>query len=123
MVFPIQYALAWPDRWENAFPRLPLERLGALELAPLDEERFPAVRLARRAVAAGESAPAVFNAANEVAVHAFLERRLPFPGIVETVAAVLDEHAAVPVATLAEALEWDRWGRERALARILSTGE
>jgi 1-deoxy-D-xylulose-5-phosphate reductoisomerase len=118
MIFPIQYALAWPERWENAFPRLPLERLGALELAPLDEERFPAVRLARRAVAAGESAPAVFNAANEVAVHAFLERRLSFPGIVETVAAVLDEHVAAPVATLAEALEWDRWGRERARDRI-----
>ena len=71
MIFPIQYALAWPERWENEFPRLPLEGLGALELLPLDETRFPAVALARRAVAQGESAPAVFNAANEVAVTPF----------------------------------------------------
>jgi 1-deoxy-D-xylulose-5-phosphate reductoisomerase len=119
MIFPIQYALAWPERWENAFPRLPLDRLGALELLPLDEARFPAVTLARRAVAQGESAPAVFNAANEVAVHAFLAGRIPFPAIVRTVEAVLDEHAREPrsgaaVASIAEALDWDRWGRERA---------
>jgi 1-deoxy-D-xylulose-5-phosphate reductoisomerase len=118
MIFPIQYALAWPERWENEFPRLALEKLGALELLPLDEERFPAVALLRRAVEAGESAPAVANAANEVAVHAFLEGRIGFPAIVETVAATLEAHRPAAVASLEEALDWDRWGRERAAARI-----
>ena len=118
MIFPIQYALAWPERWENEFPRLALEKLGALELLPLDEERFPAVRLARRAVEAGESAPAVANAANEIAVNAFLAGRIPFPAIVETVAAVLDGHAAANVNSLEEALDWDRRGREDARGHL-----
>lgn len=121
MIFPIQYALAWPERWENDFPRLQLEKLGALELEPLDEVRFPSVGLARRALALGDSGPAVYNAANEVAVHAFLDGGARFSEIVATVAAVLDEHAARPapsVGSIDEALEWDRWGRERALLAL-----
>jgi 1-deoxy-D-xylulose-5-phosphate reductoisomerase len=117
MVFPIQYALAWPERWENRFPRLALDKLGALELLPLDEARFPAVALARRALAQGESGPAVYNAANEVAVHAFLAGRISFPAIVRTVAEVLDAHTqehAAAVGSIEDALAWDRWGRERA---------
>ncbi len=74
MIFPIQYALAYPERWANEFPRLDLAELGTLEFLPLDNRRFPAVELARAALAAGESAPAVLNAANEVAV-ARLPRR------------------------------------------------
>jgi len=114
MVFPIQYALAWPERWENEFERLPLERLGALHFRPLDNERFPAVELARRALLAGESAPAVLNAANEVAVEAFLAGRAPFTAIVETVERVLARHSAEPLGSLADALAWDEWGRRQA---------
>lgn len=114
MIFPIQYALAFPERWGNEFPRLEPESLGRLEFEPLDSERFPAVSLARQAMAMGPSAPAVLNAANEIAVHAFLERRLPFRRIVPTVAKVLESHEPSRVTTLEEALYWDRWGRERA---------
>jgi 1-deoxy-D-xylulose-5-phosphate reductoisomerase len=76
------------------------------------------VGLARGALAAGESAPAVFNAANEVAVEAFLAERIPFPGIVETIEAVLEAHAPRPVESLDEALGWDAWGRREATRRL-----
>ena len=114
MIFPIQYALAYPERWANEFPRLALEELRTLEFLPLDHQRFPAVQLARAALAAGESAPAVLNAANEVAVHAFLDGRIGYLDILATISEVLDAHRAVPLADLAAALEWDHWGRQRA---------
>ncbi|HVS01280.1 MAG TPA: 1-deoxy-D-xylulose-5-phosphate reductoisomerase [Thermoanaerobaculia bacterium] len=120
MVFPIQYALAFPERWHNDFPRLDLAELGRLEFLPVDPRRFPALGLARHALAAGESAPAVLNAANEVAVEAFLAGAISFPAIAATVEAVLDAHRPEAVASLAAALDWDRWGRERA-ARELAT--
>jgi 1-deoxy-D-xylulose-5-phosphate reductoisomerase len=118
MIFPIQYALSWPERWANEFPRLRLAELGALEFLKLDEVRFPAVSLARSALAAGDSAPAVFSAANEVAVRAFLEERIAFPVIVDTVAAVLDRHQACAVADLEEALGWDGWARREAETQL-----
>ena len=114
MVFPIQYALAWPERWENTFERLRVEEMGRLEFRPLDGARFPAVALARRALGAGESAPAVFNAANEVAVEAFLAGEAPFTAILETIEEVLSQHRAAAVGSLADALAWDEWARERA---------
>jgi len=114
MIFPIQYALAWPERWENEFPRLALAEFGALEFLPLDEAKFPSVALARAALASGESAPAVFNGANEVAVRAFLDERLPFPAIVDTIRAVLERHDPHPVGSLEEALGWDAWARRAA---------
>jgi len=114
MVFPVQYALSFPERWSNEFPRLELGEIGRLDFEPLDEERFPAVALARRALAMGESAPAVLNAANEVAVEAFLSGKILFPQIVATVEQVLNAHQPEDVPGLDEALEWDRWGRERA---------
>lgn len=114
MIFPIQYALAYPERWPNEFPRLALAELGTLEFLPLDNRRFPAVELARAALAAGESAPAVLNAANEVAVHAFLDGEIGYPDIVATIAEVLAGHHAEALADLDTALEWDRWGRQRA---------
>jgi 1-deoxy-D-xylulose-5-phosphate reductoisomerase len=114
MIYPVQYALAYPERWENRFARLRPEELGRLDFLPLDEGKFPAVGLARAALAAGESAPAVFNAANEVAVHAFLAGRIPFPAIVETTRRVLERHQPVRLGSLAEALGWDAWGRARA---------
>jgi len=114
MIFPIQYALAYPERWANRFPRLDPAALGALEFLPLDRAAFPAVDLARRALEAGESAPAVFNAANEVAVHAFLDGRIAFPRIVATIERVLDRHRPAAVDSLDDALGWDGWGRYEA---------
>lgn len=120
MVFPVQYALSWPERWGNRFPRLMPSELGRLEFHPVDEAKFPTVALARRALAAGASATAVMNGANETAVAAFLAGRASFPSIAATVAAVLDEHRAQAVVSLDEALAWDDWGRRRA-AELLGT--
>jgi 1-deoxy-D-xylulose-5-phosphate reductoisomerase len=116
MRLPIALALGWPDRVPDAAPPLDLSAPSAWEFLPLDEEAFPAVGLARRAGLAGGTAPAVFNAANEVAVEAFLAGRLPFLAIVETVAAVLDECApnlGNPL-SLADVLEAEAWARTRA---------
>ena len=121
MIFPIQYALAYPDRWQNEFRRLEPEQLGRLEFEPLDEERFPAVALAREALNLGDSGPAVLNAANEVAVYAFLEGRLPFVQIVPLVAQVLRSHRPAALSSLEDALSWDRRGREQA-EEILAAG-
>jgi 1-deoxy-D-xylulose-5-phosphate reductoisomerase len=121
MVFPVQYALSWPERWPNTFPRLSPAELGRLDFHPLDAARFPTVDLARRAMAAGDSAPAVLNGANEVAVGAFLAGRAPFTAIAATVAAVLDGHEPQPARSLDDALAWDAWGRRRA-AEVLAGG-
>jgi len=118
MIFPIQYALAYPERWPNEFPRLALAELGTLEFLPLDNRRFPAVQMARAALAAGESAPAVLNAANEVAVHAFLDGRIGYTDILAIISDVLASHRPEAVADLEAALEWDRWGRERATGAL-----
>ena len=118
MIFPIQYALSYPERWGNEFQRLEPSALGALEFLPVDHEAFPAIGLARRALAAGDSAAAVFNAANEVAVRAFLEGRIRFPAIVETIAGALAGHAPEAVGSLESALGWDAWGRRAAEALV-----
>jgi len=114
MIFSVQYALSFPDRWGNEFPRLDPAAMGSLDFEALDGERFPSVGLARQAVAAGGSAPAVFNAVNEVAVYAFLDEAIPFPSIVDTVTRVLDDHQVGAVESLEDALNWDAWGRRRA---------
>lgn len=114
MIFPIQYALAYPERWANEFPRLELAEFGTLEFLELDHRRFPAVEMARAALLAGESAPAVLNAANEVAVHAFLDGEIPYSDIVASIAEVLAAHQPERLADLDAALAWDRWGRARA---------
>jgi 1-deoxy-D-xylulose-5-phosphate reductoisomerase len=114
MVFPVQYALSWPERWGNDFPRLQPDELGRLDFHPVDDDKFPTVELARAALAAGDSATAVLNGANEVAVGAFLRGAAPFPAIAATVAETLAGHAATPLYELDEALAWDRWGRARA---------
>ena len=96
------------------------------EFLPLDDTAFPAVRLARRAGLAGGTAPAVLNAANEVCVEAFLAGRLAFPVILDTVAAVLDEHESQDSSglgndlSLADVLSAETWARERA--RHLTSG-
>jgi 1-deoxy-D-xylulose-5-phosphate reductoisomerase len=118
MRFPILYALTYPDRIETPLARLDLPALGKLEFFRPEPERYPALSLAAEALSAGGSAPAVLNAANEIAVEAFLAGRIPFPAIVEAIARVLDRHSAAPLGSVEEALEVDGWAR-RATREIL----
>jgi 1-deoxy-D-xylulose-5-phosphate reductoisomerase len=111
MRLPIAVALCYPDRLPDAVPPTRLEELSGLEFYPLDEDRFPSVRLAREAARAGHGRPAVLNAANEEAVTAFLGGEMPFSGIVRTVERALD---AFPGGgdTLKDILEADGWARD-----------
>jgi len=113
MKFPIQYALLYPERVVAPFARLDLAKIRSLDFLPVDPHRFPAVELAYASLRAGGSAPAVLNAANEVAVERFLAGELPFTGIVEVVSRVLDRHLGevAAIGTVEDALEWDAWAR------------
>jgi len=116
MRLPIQYALSYPERWEAAIPGMDFTRSMRLDFEVPDHDRFPCVGLAYRALAAGGSVPAVLNAANEEAVSAFLDGRIPFPAIPESIAEVLDDHRPVSVSCLEDVLEADAWSRERSRA-------
>ena len=118
MRFPILYALTYPERVPTPLPGLDLPSLGKLEFIPLDPTRYPAVPLACAALATGGSAPAVLNAANEIAVQAFLDGCIPYAAIVETVARVLGKHRVVPIGSVADALEADAWARREAAAIV-----
>ena len=118
MRLPIALALAWPDRVPGAQPAMDWATPQQLSFEPLDVSAYPAVQLAREVGARGGTAPGVFNAANEEAVGAFLEGRLRFPEIVETVAAVVAEHTGVGNSpALADVLEAEAWARRRARER------
>ncbi len=129
MRLPISLGLAWPDRVADAAPALDWTRSATWEFEPLDADAFPAVDLARRAGGAGGTAPAVFNAANEVAVAGFLAGRTSFLAIVATIEAVLDEHLGglsgrsetgsgssqtASSLTVDDVLDADRWARQTA---------
>jgi len=118
MCFPIQYAVTWPDRVPNTLPPLDFATLGKLEFEIPRYEDFPALNLARRAGETGGTLPAVLNAANEVAVAAFLNRSLRFPQIWQTVAQVMDRHQAVAHPDLDAILAADQWARAEAAAAI-----
>ncbi len=125
MKIPIALGLAWPERIPNAAAACDWSQPATWEFAPLDNTAFPAVNLARRAGAIGRTAPAVFNAANEVCVEAFMAGDLPFLGIVDTVGAIVDEHIRAVTAdeeplTVDAVLSADRWARARA-GQILAT--
>jgi 1-deoxy-D-xylulose-5-phosphate reductoisomerase len=111
---PIAHALGWPERIVSGVQSLDLVAAARLDFEAPDLVRFPALRLARAAAEAGGTAPAVLNAANEVAVAAFLEGRLGFLGIPRVIEAVLERHANRPAHALAAVLEADRWAREVA---------
>ena len=117
---PIAYALAWPARMAAPSPRLDLAALGRLTFEPPDDERFPALRLAREALTQGGSAPIVLNAANEVAVGGFLERRIGFLEIARTVERCLERTDHRAVAALDDVYAID--GAARALAERLLAG-
>lgn len=118
MRLPIQLALGWPQRLDNAATRMDWTVAQSLTFEPLDNETFPLVRLAVWAGRAGGTAPATFNAANEVAVAAFLDQRLDFLGIADVVAATLDEHEAKPAESLAHVLAAEGHARRQANALI-----
>jgi 1-deoxy-D-xylulose-5-phosphate reductoisomerase len=118
MRVPIQYALSYPERWDAPLPRLPLDRALALEFEPPDRERFPCLGLAYRAIGEGGACPAVLNAANEEAVQAFLEERVPFPAISDCVAEVMGRFDGVAAASLEDVLAADAWSRRQAAAAL-----
>ncbi|MBS1039596.1 1-deoxy-D-xylulose-5-phosphate reductoisomerase [Gluconobacter cerinus] len=120
MRIPIAHTLAWPDRMETPCQRLDLTAFGRLDFEAPDETRFTPLRLARQVLRAGGAAPAVFSAANEVAVDAFLNRRIGFLGIGETIDSALQAMTENPeLTTLDEVLEWDARGRALAEEHIL----
>lgn len=114
MCLPIQYALCYPDRQRSERVQTNLAKLGTLTFEEPDQDRFPALGLARRAGEVGGTLPAVFNAANEVAVDAFLAGRLSFPGITELVTRVMTQHRVVEHPSLEQILEADRAARREA---------
>jgi 1-deoxy-D-xylulose-5-phosphate reductoisomerase len=114
MCFPIQYAVTWPDRAPNTLPPLDFSRLPKLEFFTPRYDDFPALRLARRAGDTGGTLPAVMNAANEIAVAAFLDRRVRFPQIWQTVEEVMNRHTSIAHANLDAILQADQWARAEA---------
>ncbi|WP_406821134.1 1-deoxy-D-xylulose-5-phosphate reductoisomerase [Pseudomonas sp. KnCO4] len=109
---PIANALAWPERIDSGVAPLDLFAIARLDFQAPDEQRFPCLRLARQAAEAGNSAPAVLNAANEVAVEAFLQRRIRFPEIARMIEQVLDQEPVVPLPSLDAVFAADQRARE-----------
>jgi len=114
MCFPIQYAMTWPDRVPNTLPPLDFSKLSKLEFFTPRYEDFPALNLARRAGEAGGTLPAVMNAANEIAVAAFLDRQVRFPDIWRVVEEVMNRHTPVAHPDLDAILDADQWARAQA---------
>ncbi|MGK8472506.1 1-deoxy-D-xylulose-5-phosphate reductoisomerase [Stutzerimonas stutzeri] len=111
---PIAHALAWPERIESGVSALDLLRVGRLDFQAPDDRRFPCLRLARTAAEVGGTAPAMLNAANEVAVDAFLNRRIRFTEIASIIDDVLNHEASVPTVCLEDVLAADRRARDFA---------
>jgi 1-deoxy-D-xylulose-5-phosphate reductoisomerase len=114
MCLPIQYALTYPERAASDRVQTNFPKLGTLTFEEPDVERFPAIELARRAGEIGGTLPAVLNAANEVAVEAFVNRKINFPQITETVRRTMAAHQVVLQPTLEQILEADAWARREA---------
>jgi 1-deoxy-D-xylulose-5-phosphate reductoisomerase len=114
MRLPIQYACSYPERWDAALPSLDLARAGKLEFHAPAHDRFPCLGLAFRALRDGGTLPVVLNAANEVAVAAFLEGKLGFMAIPQVIEKTMNVHAVERVSTLQVVRRVDRWARDRA---------
>jgi 1-deoxy-D-xylulose-5-phosphate reductoisomerase len=114
MQLPIQYAFSYPERWDGSLPALDLARLGRLDFEPPDRGRFPCLRLAFAALRVGGAWPAALNAANEVAVEAFLDGRLSFtaiPEVIERTLDAVDRQSGPKLATLDDVRAVDGWAR------------
>src|SRR6266704_3082271 len=120
MCFPIQYAITWPDRVPNSLPPLDFGKLAELKFAQPRYDDFPALGLARRAGETGGTLPAVLNAANEIAVSAFLEKRVRFPEIWGIVEDVMNRHKPVAHPDLDAILGADQWARTQAQGCVQS---
>lgn len=115
MKAPIAYALAYPERITTGVKQLDLTQFSGLTFFNPDHDKFRCLGLAYRAITAGESMPAVMNAANEIAVAEFLEGRIGFTQIAETIGRTMDAHSAHNLRSIDEVLKTDLWGRETAL--------
>jgi 1-deoxy-D-xylulose-5-phosphate reductoisomerase len=118
MRLPIQYACSYPDRWEAALPRLDLVRAGTLEFHAPARDRFPCLDLAYQALRAGGTMPGVLNAANEVAVEAFLDGTLGFLAIPRVIRNVMDRHRLEPVTSVEVVRTVDAWARAQARTAV-----
>lgn len=114
MRLPIQYAMSFPERLNNHLPAVDLVRIGCFHFEEPDRRRFPCLDLGYEASRAGGSMPAVLNAANEVAVAAFLERRIAFTAIPKIIASVMNKHRIIRDPGLEDILEADRRARVQA---------
>ena len=121
MCFPIQYAITWPDRVPNSLPPLDFGKLAELKFAQPRYGDFPALNLARRAGETSGTLPAVLNAANEIAVESFLEKRMRFPQIWQTVERVMNAHESIAHPGLDEILHADQWARAEARRHVKSS--
>ena len=120
MRLPIQLALAYPDRLGGGIEPLDLTTIGSLTFEPVDHESFPSLELAYRAGRLGATFPAALNAANEVAVQSFLDKKIPLTAIPEIVDRVLEEHEPAAVVSLVTLERADAWARKRA-AELIET--
>ena len=114
MRVPIAYALTYPDRFVSELPSLDLASMRDLTFEAPDLERFPCLQLAMDAMKTGETMPAVLNAANEVAVQAFLDEQIPYKEIPEIIRMVMHNHHPVPLKELQNILDADLWAREES---------
>ena len=121
MRVPIAYALSYPDRFECDLPSLDLATMGNLTFEPPDFERFPCLRLAIDAMEIGKTMPAVLNAANEIAVQAFLEELISYKDIAELIHMVMQNHNPSPLKELQDVLIADRWAREETTKLVTVT--
>ncbi len=121
MRIPIAYALTYPDRFECDLPSLDLTTIGNLTFEAPDFERFPCLRLAIDAMEIGKTMPAVLNAANEIAVQAFLEELIPYKDIAELIRMVMQNHNPSPLKELQDVLIADRWAREETTKLVTVT--
>src|SRR5213594_2469066 len=120
MCFPIQYAVTWPDRVPNTLPPLDFSKLSKLEFFTPRYADFPALNLARRAGETAGTMPAVMNAANEIAVAAFLDRQVRFPNIWRIVEEVMNRHTSIAHPDLDAILQADQWARAEAQGCVKS---
>jgi 1-deoxy-D-xylulose-5-phosphate reductoisomerase len=121
MCFPIQYAVTWPERVPNSLPPLDFAKLSKLEFFTPRYHDFPALSLARRAGERGGTLPAVLNAANEIAVAAFLARQVRFPSIWQIVEEVMNRHTSIAHPDLDAILQADQWARAEATRFVTSS--
>jgi 1-deoxy-D-xylulose-5-phosphate reductoisomerase len=111
---PIAYALSWPERLDTPIHGLELDRIGTLTFKKPDHDSFPCLSYAYDAIRTGGTMPAVLNAANEIAVYAFLDKRIGFNDIPAVINKTIKKHAAIPDPALDDVLAADRWARDAA---------